>query len=560
MKLVRILQFGTPYRAGLAAALAFQLIETGTALTIPWVGGQLAGGLLASGAFGIAPIALGLIGLFAVRTALQIASGIVIMTTAERILADLRTRLYRHFQSLPVRYFHSRRPGDQVAVLTRDVDSISDYLTGDLIGLLPTVLTLIGALVLMLRLDPALAWPLALAVPVFVLLTKLAYRRMRPLSRDLRDTYGAAVSLAEENLAILPAIKTFAQEEREAGRYARLVHRQRDLGIRVGRMQVATGPALRFIAAAAVIAVLWLSGDRVRSGDLAVGELVSMLLYAGLLTQPISALAGFWGRTEAVRGSLERFDAVLDEPAEDLTTGLRPESAAGDIRFEDVSFSHAGRQGTLTGVDLTVPAARVLALTGENGAGKSTLVDLILRFQDPDAGRVLLDGTDIRGLNLAWLRGLIGVVPQQVLLFDGTLRDNILFGRTDVSDAALLRATELARAEGFITALPEGLDTMIGSRGVRLSGGQRQRIALARALVKDPPILILDEPTAMFDPEGEAAFVSSARQALAGRTVILITHRPASLALADRTVRLAAGRIVPESGPMGDELTGEGPA
>ncbi|MGP6089478.1 ABC transporter ATP-binding protein [Antarctobacter jejuensis] len=549
MRLSRILQFGVPYRTGLAAALAFQLIETGTALMIPWVGGQLVGGLLDSAALGIAPVALGLIGLFALRTALRIASGLVILTIFERILADLRTRLYTHFQSLPVRYFHDRRPGDQITVLTRDVDSIANFLTGDLVSVLPTVLTLIGAMVLMLRLDPALAWPVAIAVPVFVLITKLAYRPIRKMARDQRDTYGAAISLAEENLAILPAIKTFAQEARETARYTRLIHRHRDLGIRVGRMQIVTGPALRFIAAAAVIILMWISGERVRSGELPVGELVSLLLYAGLLTEPISGLAGLWGRTEAVRGSLERFDAVLDEPAEDLTTGLHPDSTAGEIRFENLSFSHPGRQGTLDGVNLTVPAGRVLALTGANGAGKSTLVDMILRFNEPDAGRVLLDGRDIRELNLAALRGLIGVVPQQTLLFDGTVRENIVFGRPDVTDEALAQAVELARAAEFIDGLPDGLDTTIGSRGVRLSGGQRQRIALARALVKDPPILILDEPTAMFDPEGEAAFVHSAREALAGRTVILITHRPASLALADVTVRLAAGRIVPTDDP-----------
>ncbi|WP_305967627.1 MULTISPECIES: ABC transporter ATP-binding protein [unclassified Mameliella] len=545
MKLARVLQFGTAYKGRLALALALQMLETGIALAIPWVGGRLVGGLIDSAEIGVGAIVLALIGLIALRTALRIANGLALLTTTQRILADMRTRLYDHFQSLPVRYFQNRRPGDQISVLTRDVDTIADYLTGDVIALLPTVLTLFGALVLMLRLDPALAWPMALAVPIFVLVSKLAYRRIRPLSMDLRDTYGAAISLAEENLAILPAIKSFSQEAREAARYARLTHRQKDLGIRVGRLQVATGPMMRFVAASAVILVLWLSGERVRSGDLPIGELVSLLLYAGLLTQPISDLASFWGRTESVRGSLQRFEDVLDEPGEDLATGLRPDTVSGEIRFDEVSFSHTGRRGTLNGVSLTVPAGRVLALTGENGAGKSTLVDLILRFNEPDAGRVLLDGTDIRELNLAALRGLIGVVPQQTLLFDGTVRDNILFGRQDVPEEALHRATRLAHADEFIRALPEGFDTTIGSRGVRLSGGQRQRIALARSLIKDPPILILDEPTAMFDPEGEAAFVESAREALAGRTVILITHRPASLALADATVRLEQGRIVP---------------
>ena len=213
----------------------------------------------------------------------------------------------------------------------------------------------------------------------------------------------------------------------------------------------------------------------------------------------------------------------------------------GDIEFRDVIFAYPGRQPVLDHFNLHIRAGETVAITGENGAGKSTLVHLLMRLHEPDAGRILIDGTDIASVSLASLRGQIGVVPQHVLLFNGSVRDNIGYGRADADEAAVEHAARLAQAHDFIAKLPQGYDTLIGDQGVRLSGGQRQRIALARALLKDPPILILDEATAMFDPEGEARFIEDCRATLGGKTVLIITHRPASLALADRVVEWQKG-------------------
>jgi len=271
---------------------------------------------------------------------------------------------------------------------------------------------------------------------------------------------------------------------------------------------------------------------------------VSVLLYGMLLTRPVSGLAGIYGSIQMTRGAAERLMEAFSEAPEPDDAGAPPIGpVAGDICFEGVRFGYPGRPLVLKGTDLSIQAGETVAITGENGSGKSTLIHLLMRFADPDAGRIRVDGTDTRAVSIVSLRAQIGLVAQNVLLLNGTVRDNIAYGRPNASAAEIDAAAVAAQARDFIQRLPQGYDTLIGDQGIRLSGGQRQRIALARALLKDPPILVLDEATAMFDPEGEAAFIEECGAVLADRTVILITHRPASLALADRVLRMRHGRI-----------------
>ncbi len=542
----RILEFAWPFRASLVFCVLLMLLQTGVVLLVPWLGGLLTTSVLAQTRLDVGTISIWLLGLFAIRAVLQVVQGMVLSATSEQVLARLRTQLYDHVQTLPIRFFQTRRQGDLLTLLTFEVERLARFITGPLLSVIPLFLTVTGALLLMIRIDALLAIPVALCVPAFFVVTKVFGRRLRPLASEVRDAYATSVAIAEENLSMLPAIKSFVREDLESVRHAAQVETVRGLSVQMARIQALLGPLMQFIAAGAIIGLLWIASDRVIAGDLPPGELITFLLYTALLTHPVSGLADLWGQTQMARGTLARLEDVLREPPEPFTGGAEPGPVRGAVSFENVGFSHTDRAPALHGVHLDIRAGETIALTGENGAGKTTLIDLLLRLHTPDCGKITLDGVDTQTLNLKAFRRLIGVVPQNVLLFDGTVRDNILFGNPDATAADLADAVDRAQAAGFIRELPDGYDTLIGDKGVRLSGGQRQRIALARALIRNPAILILDEPTAMFDPKGEQGFVSQAREALADRTVILITHRPASLALADRIVTLKGGRIVSE--------------
>lgn len=541
-----LLGFTAPYRSGLYVSELLMLVGSLATLAVPWLGGLFASDVLASGGTAdTRTVLLGLLALLAAQSLLKFFTSFLLARTSASILADLRLRVYDHLQALPLGFHQQRRQGDVLTLMTHEASQLAGFITGTLLSIGPLLLTTLGAVLLMFQIDVLMATIVTLSMPVFFFLLKLLGRELRPLAVELQETYASTVAVADENIGMLPAIKSYTREAEEFQRYARHVDKLRTLGLRQQRIHALIEPTVQFVAAAAVILLLWLAGGRIGGGQMTPASLVSFLLYAALLTRPVASLAGVYGQTQMALGTFERLHGVFSEQKESLSdAGPALPPVKGDIQFRGVHFAYPGRPEALSGLDLTIKAGETVAITGENGAGKSTLAHLLMRLHEPDGGVILIDGVDIAQVNLLSVRRQIGIVPQHTLLFNGTIRDNIGFGLPGAQQDEIERAARLAQAEHFISRLPQGFDTVIGDHGIRLSGGQRQRLALARALLKDPPILILDEATAMFDMESEKSFVDACRDSLKKRTVILITHRPATLALADRSYRIENGKAV----------------
>jgi ATP-binding cassette, subfamily B, bacterial len=544
MQLRDLLALASPYRSQLVLLALLSLAGSLVTLAIPALGAQLLGGLLEAGGPSTGLMAALLAAAVVLTALVGFATTLLSGSTSARLLADLRQHIYRHVQSLPMDYHDNHRQGDTLALMTWEVARLSQFLTATLTSIPSRLLTAAGAAIIMFGIDPVLASLVPLVVPAFYVILKLIGRRLRGLAQAIQEAEAEVFAVAEENLEMLPAIKAFTREEIEARRYGETVGKAMALTLRENRIYAALEPAINLAAAGAAIVLLVVARGNVRSGAMSPTELFGFLFYAALLTRPVGSLANVYGQFQTARGTLARLHGVLQRETEAgyAADGVI-DAAKGAIALRGVTFAYPERETVLDDVDLDIPAGQIVALVGENGAGKSTLVNLLMRFYEPGAGTVLLDGRDIRTIQLQELRRQFGLVPQRPLLFNGTIRANIGFGLQGASDSAIEEAARLAQAHDFITGLAQGYDTQIGDHGVRLSGGQGQRIALARALLGNPPILIFDEATSMFDLNGENAFIASCESALRGRTVILITHRPASLALADRQVRVEGGKV-----------------
>lgn len=546
MKLGVLLHWARGHQRSLLLISGLSLAGSLTTLAMPWLAAQLAAGIAGDAQIDLKGTLILLCAALAGLTASNILVAIASADASGRILAGLREEAYAHVQSLSIAYHDVHRRGELLSLISWEVQNLSTFLTATLAQLPATLMTAGGTVILLFLIEPGLA----VLVPLFVLLfyvgMRLIGRRLRIIGAEVREAEAEVFWKAESDLEMLPAIKAFAVEDLHLGRYAGAVENARQLKLKEARITAVIGPVVALLAALSAVAIL-LAGSTAGDADArSPGEIFAFLFYAALLTRPVGSLAGIYGSYQIARGTLVRLEALLAAPPEAgyAATGTVTR-AEGAIAYRSVDFAYPGRAPVLRDFSLAIQPGEIVALTGANGVGKSTLVNLLLRFYDPAGGTITLDGTDIASLDVKALRRQFGFVPQRPLLIDDTILENIAFGLADADPAAVERAARLAQAWDFIAALPDGLATRIGDDGVRLSGGQRQRIALARALLRDPPVYIFDEATSMYDLEGEAAFVEDCVRALAGRTVIIITHRPASLALADRIVEMTpAGATV----------------
>ncbi len=550
MKLGFLWSRAKQFKRELALISGITLVSSVATLAVPWLAGQLLGSLFDTAAGELHKIAALLALALVVLSVLNIAGGIMSAATSGRILAQLRADAYRHIQLLPIAFHDQKKRGDLLAIMTYEVDNLSGFLTSTIASIPAIIFTAGGAVILLFLIDPAMALIVPVIVPLFFIVMKLIGRRLRSLATKAREVEAEMMWVADSDLEMLPAIKAFAAEDQHRQNYRAIVERSRKLSLREDRITQTSGAIVALISALAAIAIILLAGDGFSQDSSKPGELFAFLLYAALLTQPVGGLVDVYGQFQIANGTVRRLEDILShQPEPGYAGGKSLNRAIGALTFEGVSFHYHGRERVLDSVNLDIVPGEILALTGRNGAGKSTLIKLLLRFYEPDRGRVLLDGTDIAKLQVQDLRRQFGYVPQRALLFSGTVAENIALGNPSASDGEVRSAARLAQAIEFIEELPHGLETEIGDNGVQLSGGQRQRIALARALLPDPPILIFDEATSMFDLEGEAAFITECEQALEGRTVLLVTHREASLALAKRVIEVSNHKVAETPNP-----------
>ncbi|MCO7513922.1 ABC transporter ATP-binding protein/permease [Pseudomonas guariconensis] len=545
--------FVRPQRQAIAVLLGLSLSASLLALAQPWLVKTLIDeGLLARDYQTLWHMAALMIGAGLLGTVLAGVNRYLHTRLSGRILFALRDDLYRHLQQLSPSFYGRRRTGDILSRLDGDVAEIQRFAVDSLFSAVSSVIGLLGAVGLMLMLSWQLSLLLALLIPIEVLWLRWMRRKVEREVRSLRERSADVSSFLVETLPAMKFIQAAGQQRREAGRLEQLGQGYMGQLLKVQVTEFFTQAVPGTLTSLCRACAFLVGGWWVIQGTWQLGALIAFSTYLGMAVGPVQSLLGLYVAVQRMAVSLGRVMELKQEPlAVREAQAPRPmPEGPGELRLEAVDFAHAGRQGAvLRGVQVRIPGGLKVAISGASGVGKSTLIDLLQRFYDPDAGRILLDGADLRELDLAALRRRIAVVSQDIVLFRGTLAQNLAYSSPQASRAELERVVRLTRLDSLVDSLPLGLDGLLGERGQQLSGGQKQRIAIARALLQDPAILVLDEATSAVDEATEREVIAAIDQLFAGRTRILISHRASTLADADLHLHLGDGqlRVLPQA-------------
>src|SRR5947209_7963502 len=578
VKKIQITRLLRPYWKQLAVAFAAIMAESATDLLEPWplkvvfdhvFGGKqmpawlahLIGGTLGlSSPFAVLNFAaLAVILIAAVSAVSTYAEKYLTTSVGQRVMHDLRHTLYNHIQRLSLAFFERQKTGDLIVRMTSDIDAVQDFVSSALLGILVNALTLLGMLGVMFYLDWRFTLiSLAVAPALFILVYSFT-RRIKTNARAVKKKEGEIASVVQESLSAVRLIKAFAREDFESRRLDEKSLESVEMALLARSVKAKLTPLVELTVALGTCLVLWYGARLVLAEQISAGALIVFILYLSKMYKPMRDLSKMTDTVSKAQVGFERIREVLatESQVRDLPGARRAPPLRGRVQFEHVSFAYNREQPVLKDINLVVEPGEFVALVGPTGSGKSTLISLIPRFYDPTGGRVGIDGIDIRSFKLRSLRDQISYVLQETYLFRATVWENIAYGKPTASRSEIIRAARLANAHEFIVRLPDAYDTVIGERGETLSGGQRQRITIARAVIRDTPILLLDEPSSGLDAESEELVFDALSRLMEGKTSIVIAHRLATVMRAQRIYAVEGGRIV-ESGTHDELLAGGG--
>ena len=547
----RILFFLRPYRLLFALGFLVLLFSGLTSMSFPFIAGQLVDSVNnVLKTWTRNEVAMLMIAVLLVQAGLSFLRVEIFFRVSEQAMRDIRSRLFSKMLSLPIEFIEKRRVGELTSRLTSDVSQLQDILSFTLAELVRQVLTVLLGIGIIFWVSPSLSLVMLSAFPFIILGAVVFGKFIRGLSKKSSDDLAAANTIAEESLQSVHTVKSFTSEAYESGRYLRALQRVLGNSLRAARFRGLFISLVIFSVFGGIVLVLWYGLGLVESGELSMGKLVSFILYTTFIAAAAGGLGDLYGQLQKTIGSSERILEILDSESEESEEEKFPPEgfvrSKGGIEFADVGFSYPSRKElpVLQGISLRIEPGQKVALVGKSGAGKSTMVQLLMRFYSPSSGGILLDGKDIQHLNLRQLRQNIGIVPQEVLLFGGSIEENIRYGKPEATTEEVESAARQANAWEFIQSFPEGLQTVVGERGIKLSGGQRQRIAIARAILKDPAILVLDEATSSLDSESERLVQEALDHLMENRSTIIIAHRLATIRKADSIFVMENGKII----------------
>jgi ATP-binding cassette subfamily B protein len=543
-----------PYRRGFFGGLAALTVGNAAGLCFPFLAGALidaaltAGGvsLPGLGAASLDQVAWVLAGTVTLQAAAAFLSSLAFNRVGQRALIDLRRDTYARLIRLPMVFFSQRRVGELTSRISADIGQIEGALIFSLPQMIRQAFLLVGGTVLIALTSGRLTLIMLSTLPILIAAAVYFGRKMRVLARETQDRLAETGTIVEETLQGIASVKAFANEGYEQGRYQRVNESVLSLALRTARWRAGFTSLVIASLFGGIVVVLWSGARLLQLGEITAGELTRFVLYTTFVAGAMGQAAEIFSQFQKTIGSTQRVRELLRETTEDETGGGGGPRFRGDVEFRDIVFRYPSRVDVtvLNGVSLHAAPGEKIALVGPSGAGKSTLTALLLRFYDPDSGTLRIDGRDARDYPLPRLRSQLAIVPQDVLLFGGTIGENIGYGRPGASPEEIKAAAKLANADDFITGFPEGYGTVVGDRGIKLSGGQRQRVAIARALLKNPAILILDEATSSLDSESEHLVQEALNRLMKDRTTFIVAHRLATIREADRIAVIDGGRVV----------------